>query len=126
MARSPRDEDVRRVVICAADASLRDGLCERLRLEPDVRIVGVAARLADAVQLIREQPPDVVIVDAGIVQGEAEVTAIFGPDRTFGVVLLVRGPSPGDAWRPIHKVVRVPTEAPLSALIDAIRMVGLD
>jgi AmiR/NasT family two-component response regulator len=126
MARSQRDEDVRRVVICAADASLRDGLRDRLRLEPDVRVVGAVVQLDQAMPLIREQRPDVVIADAAMAQGETELIAIFGSDRTFGVVLLVREPAPGELWKPVRKLVRVPTEAPLSALMGAIRMVGLD
>lgn len=116
---------MRRLVIGADDASLREGLGERLRLEPDVRVVGLAADLAESLRLVHAHQPDVLIIDARLGRTEDELIATFGDDRKFGIVLLVPSSASSDVWRPVGGQVRVPRDASLAALLGAIRMAAL-
>lgn len=111
-------------MIGAADASSRHGVSERLVLEPGLRVVGVAEELAGLLRLTREREPDVVVVDVRLARSEAEMIASLGSDRAFGIVLLADRPSSHPASPSGERVVRVRTDAPLSALLRAIRLAG--
>ena len=55
-----------RVVLADDHKIMREGLCSLLRNDPRVEIVGVAEDGRSAVQLVREQKPDVVVMDVAM------------------------------------------------------------
>jgi DNA-binding NarL/FixJ family response regulator len=52
-----------RVVICDDQAIIRDGLELLLKLERDIEVVGLAQDGAEAVELVKELQPDLVLMD---------------------------------------------------------------
>ncbi|GAA3890022.1 response regulator transcription factor [Leifsonia kafniensis] len=57
------EPDVIRVVVADDQAIIRDGLVTVLSLLPDISIVGEAANGAEAVRVVTETRPDVVLMD---------------------------------------------------------------
>ena len=55
-----------RVVLADDHKIMREGLCSLLRNDPRVEIAGVAEDGRSAVQLVREQNPDVVVMDVAM------------------------------------------------------------
>ncbi len=55
-----------RVVLADDHKIMREGLCSLLRNDPRIEIVGVAEDGRSAVQLVREQKPDVVVMDVAM------------------------------------------------------------
>jgi len=55
-----------RVVLADDHKIMREGLCSLLRNDPRVEIAGVAEDGRSAVQLVREQKPDVVVMDVAM------------------------------------------------------------
>jgi DNA-binding NarL/FixJ family response regulator len=55
-----------RVVLADDHKIMREGLCSLLRSDPRVEIVGVAEDGRSAIQLVREQKPDVVVMDVAM------------------------------------------------------------
>jgi DNA-binding NarL/FixJ family response regulator len=60
----PRSTVVRRVLIADDNASVRDGLREAFASEKDFSLVGAAADGAEALRLIEETRPDLVVLDS--------------------------------------------------------------
>jgi CheY-like chemotaxis protein len=60
---APRSAVVRRVLIADDNASVRDALREALAAEGDFLLVGTAADGAEALRMIRETRPDLVVLD---------------------------------------------------------------
>jgi len=60
----PRSGVVRRVVIADDNASVRDGLREAFASEKDFSLVGAAADGAEALRLIKQTEPDIVVLDS--------------------------------------------------------------
>jgi DNA-binding NarL/FixJ family response regulator len=52
-----------RVIICDDQATVRDGLVMLLKLEPDIDIVGTAEDGAEAVQMVANKGPDLILMD---------------------------------------------------------------
>jgi DNA-binding NarL/FixJ family response regulator len=52
-----------RVIICDDQATVRDGLVMLLKLEPDIDIVGTAEDGAEAVQMVADKGPDLILMD---------------------------------------------------------------
>jgi DNA-binding NarL/FixJ family response regulator len=52
-----------RVIICDDQATVRDGLVMLLKLEPDIDIVGTAEDGAEAVDMVADKGPDLVLMD---------------------------------------------------------------
>jgi DNA-binding NarL/FixJ family response regulator len=61
---------VARVLIVDDHPATRDGLAGRLVLEPDMDPCGEAADLPEAIKLVAELEPDVIIVDLGLKRGD--------------------------------------------------------
>jgi DNA-binding NarL/FixJ family response regulator len=55
-----------RVILADDHRIMREGLCSLLRNDPRVDVVGVAEDGRSAVQLVREQKPDVVVMDVAM------------------------------------------------------------
>jgi len=52
-----------RVIICDDQAIVRDGLAMLLKLEPDIDIVGSAEDGAEAVEMVADKKPDLILMD---------------------------------------------------------------
>jgi DNA-binding NarL/FixJ family response regulator len=52
-----------KVVICDDQAIVRDGLVMLLKLEPDIQIAGTAEEGSSAVELVKREKPDLVLMD---------------------------------------------------------------
>jgi len=52
-----------KVIICDDQAIVRDGLAMLLKLEPDIDIVGSAEDGAEAVEMVAEKEPDLILMD---------------------------------------------------------------
>jgi DNA-binding NarL/FixJ family response regulator len=52
-----------KVIICDDQAIIRDGLAMLLKLEPDIDIVGSAEDGAEAVEMVAEKEPDLILMD---------------------------------------------------------------
>ncbi|MFE0173503.1 response regulator [Streptomyces sp. NPDC059002] len=65
---------VTRIVIVDDHTLVRDGLIEMLNAEPEFLVVGEAGDGARAVDVIAARPPDVVLLDVGLPDGDAAGT----------------------------------------------------
>src|SRR4030042_6494820 len=52
-----------KVIICDDQAIVRDGLVMLLRLEPDIDIVATAEDGAEAVEMVADKGPDLILMD---------------------------------------------------------------
>jgi DNA-binding NarL/FixJ family response regulator len=52
-----------KVIICDDQAIVRDGLVMLLKLEPDIDIVGTAEDGAEAVEMVADKVPDLILMD---------------------------------------------------------------
>ena len=52
-----------KVIVCDDQATVRDGLVMLLKLEPDIDIVGTAEDGAEAVDMVADKGPDLVLMD---------------------------------------------------------------
>ena len=52
-----------KVIICDDQAIVRDGLAMLLKLEPDIDIVGTAEDGAEAVEMVADKGPDLILMD---------------------------------------------------------------
>jgi DNA-binding NarL/FixJ family response regulator len=52
-----------KVIICDDQAIVRDGLAMLLKLEPDIEIVGSAEDGAEAVEMVADKGPDLILMD---------------------------------------------------------------
>jgi DNA-binding NarL/FixJ family response regulator len=52
-----------KVIICDDQAIVRDGLAMLLKLEPDIEIVGSAEDGAEAVEMVADKKPDLILMD---------------------------------------------------------------
>jgi len=52
-----------KVIICDDQATVRDGLVMLLKLEPDIEVVGTSGDGAEAVDMVGERRPDLILMD---------------------------------------------------------------
>lgn len=117
----------RRVRIVVADDHpiFRDGLRRLLESEPGFEVVGEAADGRDAVRVVRETRPDVVLLDVSMpVAGGLETLDEGGFDEAR-VILLTAALAPGDLVRAVRRGARgvVLKEAATQELIQGIHRV---
>ena len=52
-----------KVIICDDQAIVRDGLVMLLKLEPDIEVVGTAGDGTEAVEMVKDKRPDLILMD---------------------------------------------------------------
>jgi DNA-binding NarL/FixJ family response regulator len=114
-----------KVIICDDQAIVRDGLELLLKLEKDVEIVGLAQDGQEAVELVRSQPPDLVLMDL-LMPGVNGVEATRRIRAEFpGVKILVLTTFDDDEW--VFDAIRAGAsgyllkDTPRAKVIEAIR-----
>lgn len=86
-----------RVVVVDDHAVVRDGLCALLGTDPGMAVVGVAADGADAVRVVRETRPQVVLMDLAMPRMDGiEATRLLA-NAEHAPAVLVLTMSDGDA-----------------------------
>ena len=88
MDRSPSDRF--RIVVVDGEPCIRHGLQIRLDTEPDLRVVGTAATGSEALELVRERRPDLVLIDVPLpaTGGFAAIAALGSASPSVPVVVL--------------------------------------
>jgi two-component system nitrate/nitrite response regulator NarL len=122
MADAPRSV---RIAIADDHQIFRDGLKRLLESEPGFQVVGEAANGHEAVQVVREAKPDVLLLDVAMpVAGGLETLEAGGLDATR-VVLLTAALEAGDLVRAVRLGARgvVLKEAATRDLIDGVHRV---
>jgi DNA-binding NarL/FixJ family response regulator len=79
-----------RVVVADDHGVLRDGLASVISSQPDMQLVGTASNGAEAVELCRSSPPDVVLMDLEmpVLDGIEATRAIVGAGAKVAVLVL--------------------------------------
>lgn len=79
-----------RVVVTDDHAVFRQGLRQLLELEPDIEVVGEAESGVQAIQLVRETHPDVVLMDISMpgVDGIAATRAVAAEHPDVRIIML--------------------------------------
>ena len=79
-----------RVVVADDHGVLRDGLASVISSQPDMQLVGTASNGAEAVELCRSSPPDVVLMDLEmpVLDGIEATRAIVGAGAEVAVLVL--------------------------------------
>jgi DNA-binding NarL/FixJ family response regulator len=99
---SPLQKSERRIVLVEDHRIFRSGL--RSELDPSLTVVGEAASVAEAIPLIRDLDPDVVLLDVHLPDGTGQaVIAAVAPERP-GVKFLALSVS--DAAEDVIAVIR--------------------
>ncbi|WP_313407075.1 response regulator transcription factor [Aeromicrobium sp.] len=114
-----------RVVVVDDEEMIRSAIVALLALEEDLDVVGEAANGADGLDLVRDQRPDVVLLDLEMppTDGIEVATQIEAPIRS---VLMTRHARPGVLRRAMAAGIAgfVPKSSPVSALAQVIREVA--
>ena len=79
-----------RIVVVDDESSIRRGLQIRLDTEPDLKVVGTTATGAEAIELVRQLQPDLVLMDVRLpaMDGFDATTALRRTYPTVPVVML--------------------------------------
>jgi DNA-binding NarL/FixJ family response regulator len=79
-----------RVLICDDHPVVREGLAAMLRMQPDIEVCGEAADGQQAIDMVRRDPPDIVLMDLRmpVLDGVSAMRGIheFAPDVQFIVL----------------------------------------
>ena len=122
---APRSRVVRRVVIADDNASVREGLREAFASESDFSLVGAAADGAEALRMIREARPDVVVLDNDMpqVSGIAVLRAVQAAIPQIGVVMFTLDDSIRDEALAAGAAAVLTKDTPLDTLLAELRRV---
>jgi two-component system, NarL family, response regulator DesR len=118
-----------RVVIADDQGIIRQALGALLSLEPDIDVVGLAGDADDAVALVAEHEPDVVLMDVqmpggtGLPDGIAATAQITARQPATHVIILTTFGRPGYLRRAMEAgaVGYMVKDAPADRLVEAIR-----
>jgi two-component system response regulator DesR len=116
-----------RVLIAEDQTMLRGALAALLDLEPDITVVAQASNGNDALKLVREHSPDVVVTDIEMPErtGLEFAAALKDTTSKARVIILTTFARPGYLRRALDAGARgyLLKERPASELADAIRRV---
>lgn len=121
----PEDRNPVRIVVADDHQIFRDGLRRLLESEAGFRVVGEAADGVEAVRVVRETKPDVLLLDLAMPRAGGIETLEAGGFEATKVVLLTAALEPGDLVRAVRLGARgvVLKEAATRELIDGIHRV---
>lgn len=118
---------VTRVLVVDDHELLRDGIIELLANEPQLEVCGEAAGENEAMEFVREQHPNLLIVDVALAQGNgiSLIKRIKAHDESIRAIvcsmydegLYASRALRAGAWGYVHK------QAPAQAVLDAVREV---
>jgi CheY-like chemotaxis protein len=119
----PRSTVVRRVLIADDNASVREGLRETFASEKDFSLVGAAGDGAEALRMIREAAPDVVVLDSDMPQlsGIDVLRAVHGTMPEVRVVMFTLNDSIREAALSSGAAAVVTKDMPLESLLAELR-----
>jgi DNA-binding NarL/FixJ family response regulator len=126
MKASPASSVVRRVVIADDNQSVREGLREALVSEKDFAVVGAAPDGAEALRLIQQSRPDVVVLDNEMprLTGIDVLRTVHKEQPDVGVVMFTLDDSIRDAALAAGAAAVLPKDTPLDALLSELRRAG--
>jgi len=122
----PRSGVVRRVLIADDNESVRDGLREAFASESDFSFVGAAADGAQALRMIRETRPDLVVLDSDMPQlsGIEVLRSIHDSLPETRVVMFTLNDTIRDAALAAGATAVVTKDTPLDSLLAELRRAG--
>src|ERR1700712_5380138 len=116
-----------RVLLAEDQTMLRGALAALLELEPDICVVAQAPNGREAIRLIREHTPDVLVTDIEMPEmtGLELAAALKQADSKTKVIILTTSPRPGYLRRALDAGARgyLLKERPVTELAEAIRRV---
>ena len=130
--KTPKAEDTAkkpRIGILIADdhSVLRQGLVSLIGFEADMMVVGEASNGREAVDLWREQRPDVILLDLRMpeLDGVGVIKQIRADDENMRIIVLTTFDGDEDIYRAIQAGAKgyLLKDVPREALIDSIRRV---
>ena len=125
-AAAPRSAVVRRVLIADDNASVRDGLREAFASEKDFALIGTAADGAEALRMIREQRPDLVVLDSDMprLSGIEVLRSMHASLPDVRVVMFTLNDSIREAAMAAGAAAVVTKDTPLESLLAELRRAG--
>ena len=119
----PRSRARLHVLVADDNASVREGLREAFASESDFALTGAAADGAEALQLIRETRPDVVVLDNDMprLNGLDVLRAVRASMLEVGVVMFTLDDTVRDAAMAAGAAAVVTKDTPLDRLLGEVR-----
>lgn len=111
-----------RVLIVADVRFYRDGLADIIARHPRCTVLGTASTRTEAVDRVRQEAPDVVLLDAAMPDGLLTATDIVGcaPGSKVVAIALDETPHAVLEWAEVGASGYVPRDASLNDLVAAI------
>jgi two-component system nitrate/nitrite response regulator NarL len=111
-----------RVLIVADVRFYRDGLADTIARHPRLSVLGTASSRRDAVDLVRETQPDIVLLDAAMPEGLLTTADIAScaPGTKVVAIALDETPHAVLEWAEVGASGYVPRDASLTDLVAAI------
>ena len=122
----PRSAVVRRVLIADDNASVREGLREAFASEKDFSFVGAAADGAEALRLIEETRPDLVVLDSDMprLTGIEVLRTVHETMPDIRVVMFTLNDTIREAALAAGAAAVVTKDTPLDSLLAELRRAG--
>jgi two-component system nitrate/nitrite response regulator NarL len=119
-------EDIR---VCVVDKHplFRDGVILALNSQADIEIVGHGSSIEDAVRLVQEHAPDVMVIDAGTLGRSMEAAeAILQQDSRIGILFLADTAEEEHVYAALKRGVRgyILKGASRAELLQAVLVLG--
>jgi CheY-like chemotaxis protein len=126
MDRAPHSGVTLRLVIADDNASVREGLREMISGEDDLALVGVAADGVEALQLITEHRPDLVVLDNEMPRrnGLDVVRAVHNTMPEIAIVMFTLDDRIREAALAAGAVAVLPKDTPIDTVLAEIRRHG--
>lgn len=94
--RSPAGRKRLRVVIADDQLLVRAGICELIKLLPDVEVVGLAADGREALRLIEEHDPDLILMDTSMPEMNGLEATVLAKKQFPHVKIIVLSDHPSE------------------------------